>query len=197
MTYTTLRDLTIEDYIKITKIVDTFKDDDNKIREEFIKHFKLEKYSITETEDILANINDILLQKPNFIQRFEIDGVEYGFIPNLDNITAGEWIDIENYQSSTDYADRLVSILYRPIKRSFKFWKKDYYEIEDYKGTNDKLRQAPLEVYLGAMVFFYHLGKTLLEHIDTSIKTLTPKQKEEVSSLVQKHTSNKSLDGIV
>jgi hypothetical protein len=197
MTYTTLRDLTIEDYIKIIKIVDTFKDNDNRVREEFIKHFKLEKLNITELDETLLNINDILTQKPNFIQRFELDGVKYGFIPNLDTITAGEWIDIENYQSSAEFADRLVSILYRPIKRSLKFWKKDYYSIEEYKGTNDKLRKAPLEVYLGAMVFFYHLGKTLLEHIDTSIKTLSQKQKEEVLSLVQKHTSNKSLDGIV
>jgi len=197
MTYTTLRDLTIEDYIKIIKIVDTFKDNDNRVREEFIKHFKLEKLNITELDETLLNINDILTQKPNFIQRFELDGVKYGFIPNLDTITAGEWIDIENYQSSPEFADRLVSILYRPIKRSLKFWKKDYYSIEEYKGTNDKLKKAPLEVYLGAMVFFYHLGKTLLEHIDTSIKTLSQKQKEEVLNLVQKHTSNKSLDGIV
>jgi hypothetical protein len=197
MTYTTLRDLTIEDYIKIIKIVDTFKDNDNRVREEFIKHFKLEKLNITELDETLLNINDILTQKPNFIQRFELDGVKYGFIPNLDTITAGEWIDIENYQSSAEFADRLVSILYRPIKRSLKFWKKDYYSIEEYKGTNDKLKKAPLEVYLGAMVFFYHLGKTLLSHIDTSIKTMSQKQKEEVLSLVQKHTSNKSLDGIV
>jgi hypothetical protein len=197
MTYTTLRDLTIEDYIKIVKIVDTFKDNDNRVREEFIKHFKLEKLNITELDETLLNINDILTQKPNFIQRFELDGVKYGFIPNLDTITAGEWIDIENYQSSAEFADRLVSILYRPIKRSLKFWKKDYYSIEEYKGTNDKLKKAPLEVYLGAMIFFYHLGKTLLSHIDTSIKTMSQKQKEEVLSLVQKHTSNKSLDGIV
>jgi len=197
MTYTTLRDLTIEDYIKIIKIVDTFKDNDNRVREEFIKHFKLEKLNITELDETLLNINQILTQKPNFIQRFELDGVKYGFIPNLDTITAGEWIDIENYQSSAEFADRLVSILYRPIKRSLKFWKKDYYSIEEYKGTNDKLKKAPLEVYLGAMVFFYHLGKTLLSHIDTSIKTMSQKQKEEVLSLVQKHTSNKSLDGIV
>ncbi len=197
MTYTTLRDLTIEDYIKIIKIVDTFKDNDNRVREEFIKHFKLEKLNITELDETLLNINEILTHKPNFIQRFELDGVKYGFIPNLDTITAGEWIDIENYQSSAEFADRLVSILYRPIKRSLKFWNKDYYSIEEYKGTNDKLRKAPLEVYLGAMVFFYHLGKTLLEHIDTSIKTLSQKQKKEVLNLVQKHTSNKSLDGIV
>jgi len=197
MTYTTLRDLTIEDYIKIIKIVDTFKDNDNRVREEFIKHFKLEKLNITELDETLLNINDILTQKPNFIQRFELDGVKYGFIPNLDTITAGEWIDIENYQSSPEFADRLVSILYRPIKRSLKFWKKDYYSIEEYKGTNDKLKKAPLEVYLGAMVFFYHLGKTLLEHIDTSIKKMSQKEKEVVLNLVQKHTSNKSLDGIV
>lgn len=197
MKYTTLRDLTIEDFIILNSIVDTFKDDDIKVRAELIKHFKLEKYPMNEADDILLQINEVLTHKPNFIQRFELDGVEYGFIPNLDNITTAEWVDIENYQQSVEYADRLVSILYRPVKRSLKFWNKSYYNIEEYTGTNTKLRQVPLEVYSGAMVFFYHLGKTLLSHIDTSIKNLTQRQKEEVLNLVQKHTSNKSLDGIV
>lgn len=197
MGYTTLRDLTIEDYMVINNIVNTYKDNDTKVRQEFIKHFKLENLNINELDETLLNINEALTMKPNFIQRFTMDGVEYGFIPNLDSITAGEWIDIENYQKSIDYADRLVSILYRPVKRSIKFWKKNYYSIEEYKGTNSKLRKAPLEVYLGAMVFFYHLGKTLLEHIDTY--TESSPNKEEITNLIlaQKHIFKKSLDGIV
>lgn len=197
MKYTTLRDLTIEDYIVINNIITTFKEDDNKVRLEFIKHFKLEKLNINELDEVLLNINQALTMKPNFIQRFELDGVEYGFIPNLDNITTGEWIDIENYQSSIDYADRLVSILYRPIKRSLKFWNKGYYSIEEYKGTHTKLRKAPLEVYLGAMVFFYHLGKSLLKHIDTSIENIPNKKREMISTLTQNYNFNKNLDGIV
>jgi hypothetical protein len=197
MTYTSLRDLTIKDFITITNILETFKDDVNRINKELIKYFNLEKSSISETENILLNINNILSQKPDFIQRFTLDGVEYGFIPNLDNITTGEWIDIEEYQKDINNADKLVSILYRPIKRSFKFWRKDYYNIEEYNGSNNKLKDAPLEVYLGSLIFFYHLGKSLLNHLDTCTKNLTMKEKQIVTDLVQKHNSNKSLDGIV
>lgn len=197
MTYKTLRDLTIEDYMIMLSISETFKGHDEKIKRETIKHFKLEKLSIVDTDNTLLAINDILSQKPNFLQRFELNGVEYGFIPNLDNITTGEWIDIENYQSDPNQIDKLVSILYRPIKRSFKFWKKDYYSIDEYNGTNSDLRKAPLEVYLGAMVFFFHLGKSLLNHISTYTKKITEEQKDQLSSIVRNNNFLMNSDGTV
>ena len=197
MTYTTLRDLTIEDYIVLINISSSFSNDDTRIKKEMIKHFKLDKLPIGETDNIILSITDILSHKPNFIQRFTLDGVEYGFIPNLDNITTAEWVDIENYQGEQTQADKLVSILYRPIKRSLKFWKKDYYSIEEYNGTNDKLRKAPLEIYLGALVFFYHLGKSLLDHIDTYTNRLTQEQKDQLMNIIQSNNLQMSLDGTV
>jgi hypothetical protein len=197
MTYTTLRDLTIEDYIVLINISSSFSNDDTRIKKEMIKHFKLDKLPIGETDNIILSITDILSHKPNFIQRFTLDGVEYGFIPNLDIITTAEWVDIENYQGEQTQADKLVSILYRPIKRSLKFWKKDYYSIEEYNGTNDKLRKAPLEVYLGALVFFYHLGKSLLDHIDTYTNRLTQEQKDQLMNIIQSNNLQMSLDGTV
>jgi hypothetical protein len=197
MTYTTLRDITIEDYIVLINISSSFSNDDTRIKKEMIKHFKLDKLPIGETDNIILSITDILSHKPNFIQRFTLDGVEYGFIPNLDIITTAEWVDIENYQGEQTQADKLVSILYRPIKRSLKFWKKDYYSIEEYNGTNDKLRKAPLEVYLGALVFFYHLGKSLLDHIDTYTNRLTQEQKDQLMNIIQSNNLQMSLDGTV
>lgn len=191
-----LLDLTIEDFIVLLKIANTFKEE-SRVKKEMIKHFKLENLPINETDAILMKINEVLTHKPNFIQRFELDGVEYGFIPNLDNITTAEWVDIENYQSNQEDADKLVSILYRPIKTSLKFWKKSYYNIKEYNGTNDKLRKAPLEVYLGALVFFYHLGKSLLKHIDTYTNKLTQEQKDQLMSIVLNNNLQMSLDGTV
>lgn len=196
MKISTLRDLTIHDFIVISNIIETFNNDETKFRNEMIKHFKLDKLSITETDEFLSSVNEILTMKPEFIQRFELDGVEYGFIPNLDNITTGEWIDIENLQKSVDYADLLVSVLYRPVKRSLKFWKKDYYSIKDYNGSNNKLRHAPLEVYLGAMVFFYHLGNSLSNHLSTCINRLNPKEKQLFLAIAQKNNLQKNLVGI-
>jgi hypothetical protein len=192
----TLRDLTIQDFIMVSNIIETFENDETKIRNEMIKHFKLEKLSIVDTDEFLSSVNEILTMKPEFIQRFELDGVEYGFIPNLDNITTGEWIDIEQYQKDINNADKLVSIFYRPIKRSLRFWDKDYYSIKDYQGTNNKLRQAPLEVYLGAMVFFYHLGNSLSNHLSTCISRLNPKEKQIFLHILQNNNLQKNLDGI-
>ena len=195
MKINSLLDLTIEDFIVLIKIQSVFKDEDS-IRREMIKHFKLEKLPINETDNILLRISQVLGEKPNYIQRFELDGVEYGFIPNLDNITTAEWVDIENYQGNQEDADKLVSILYRPIKKSFSFFKKNYYSIEEYKGTNDKLRKAPLEVYLGALVFFYHLGKSLLKHIGTYTKKLTQEERDKLLNIIQSNNSLMNLDGI-
>jgi len=194
MKINSLMDLTIEDFIVLIKIQSVFKDDSS-VRREMIKHFKLEKLPINETDNIILKIAEVLTHKPNYIQRFELDGVEYGFIPNLDDITTAEWVDIENYQGNQEDADKLVSILYRPIKKSFSFFKKNYYSIEEYKGTNDKLRKAPLEVYLGALVFFYHLGKSLLKHIDTYTKKMTQEQRDQLMSIVQNNNFLMSLDG--
>lgn len=195
MKINSLLDLTIEDFIVLIKIQSVF-NDDSSIRREMIKHFKLDKLPINETDNILVKITEVLSHKPNYIQRFELDGVEYGFIPNLDSITTAEWVDIESYQGNQEDADKLVSILYRPIKKSFRFWNKSYYSIEEYKGTNDKLRKAPLEVYLGALVFFYHLGKSLLKHIDTYTKKLNQEQKDQLMSIIQNNNFLMSLDGM-
>ena len=140
-----LLDLTIEDFIVLLKIANTFKEE-SRVKKEMIKHFKLENLPINETDAILMKINEVLTHKPNFIQRFELDGVEYGFIPNLDNITTAEWVDIENYQGNQEDADKLVSILYRPIKTSLKFWKKGYYNIKD--GTPIKFDNEKLSYWL-------------------------------------------------
>ena len=36
------------------------------------------------------------MSKTPLINTFVMDGVEYGFIPKLDDITLGEYIDIDN-----------------------------------------------------------------------------------------------------
>ena len=56
-----------------------------------------------------------------------------------------------------------MCVLYRPVKYS----RNGKYLIEEYKGTEDhmKMRQMPMNVVMGAKVFFYHLGIELLNHI--------------------------------
>ena len=198
----TLLDLTVQDYL-IIKALDGKPEE--LIRKELIRHFKLEDISLSDLDQFLIDLNTAMRQTPRFIQRFELDGIEYGFIPNLDTITAAEWIDIDTYQKDDDNIHRLLSILYRPIvkkKTIFNFFgllSDENYTIEKYNGTSESLRKAPLEVYLGATQFFFRLSEKLLA--DLFIST----QKETVNYLItdktlttqQKINLLKSLDGII
>jgi hypothetical protein len=65
---------------------------------------------------MLGYLNEIL-SKPELVTTVEFEGVKYGLIPDFDkDITAGELIDLDKYLELKDYS-RLLSILYRPIKK--------------------------------------------------------------------------------
>ena len=53
------------------------------------------KYS--DLSKIGAHINGLFDQRCPFVAKAKIDGVEYGFIPELDNMTLGEYVDLDNY----------------------------------------------------------------------------------------------------
>lgn len=199
MKINSLLDLTIEDYLMILSLGN--KDEDS-VRKELVRYFNLGNLSITEVDNFMSNLTNILKTDAKFIQRFELDGVEYGFIPNLDTITAAEWIDIDNYQKGDKDIHRLLSILYRPVVKRFNLFglfNKKNYSIKPYEGTTEKLRKAPLEVYLGAMVFFYLLSKRLLASSNTYTQTqmIHLVKKDKTLTTQQKTNLVKSLDGIV
>lgn len=193
-----LLDLTIEDYLMITSLVD--KDEDS-VKKELVRYFNLGSLSISEVDEFMSNLTNILKTDAKFIQRFELNGIEYGFIPNLDKITAAEWIDIDNYQKEEKDIHRLLSILYRPVVKKFSFFNllnKKNYSIKPYEGTTEKLKKAPIEVYLGAMVFFYLLSKKLLlsSSIYTHKKMIDMVKIDKKLTTQQKISLVKSLDGI-
>jgi hypothetical protein len=98
------------------------------------------------------------------------DGVtaEFGFIPNLDKMSFGEYIDLESYITDWDNMHKAMAVMYRPIVAG----KKHLYEIEPYQGTErwaDVMKDAPVNVALGAIVFFYRLGSKLSRYTMNSL----------------------------
>jgi len=158
-----MRKMTIKDSYAIKKIAETHENNELEANRAFIKQFNLEHLTLDELEAFLKPYNE---QVPVFTQRFIHKGTEYGFIPNLDDITAGEWIDIENLQNDETLIHELMSILYRPISGKFR----KLYHIEKYEGSNDHFLDLPYEYYLGMLVFFYHLNNELLSSLNMSIK---------------------------
>jgi hypothetical protein len=108
--------------------------------------------------EIVNDITKVLSQQPRFIQRFIHEGKEYGFIPNLDEITAGEYIDLESFLRNEETYNKAMSVLYRPILNK----RKDLYNIEEYKGSHTKFNTLNLEIVLGSMLFFWNLSNELL-----------------------------------
>ena len=121
---------------------------------------------ISEYKEIVLLLSEILNSTPNFYQTFKYKDIDFGFIPKLDSITGGEFIDLENYMKEPETWHKALSILYRPITTRKKNWfdkdKHDLYDIEPYTESHDFFIDAPAEYYLGATVFFYNLGNDLL-----------------------------------
>jgi hypothetical protein len=140
--------------------------------------------------EITANINNLFTKENQFIQRFKMGGVEFGFIPNLDEMSTGEYMDLDTYITDWDTMHNAMAVLYRPITNKLG----NKYQIEEYKGSityADVMRHAPLDVVLGAMVFFYNLGNDLLKSTVNYLET-----NQEVQNILNKHNSENVGDGI-
>ena len=92
-----------------------------------------------------------------------INGIEYGFHPNLDDITLGEYADIETFiKNGIDkQLPELMAVLYRPITEK----KNDIYTIDAYDGDirirTEEMKQMSAEQVQSALMFFFALGKEL------------------------------------
>ena len=107
----------------------------------------------------------------------DVDGTAYGFIPDFDALTFGEFCDLDNYlQDSWNNLDKILAILYRRvIKREG-----DKYKIEPYSLDNIKERRELFKNNLsigtiyGSLVFFYTIGS---KHISTMLSSLEEENK--------------------
>ena len=121
--------------------------------------------SIKDINEMIAQIDTALEQTVVFKQRFFIDDVEFGFIPNLDKICGAEYFDLDKYSSEVEELHRTMAILFRPITDRDSFGN---YKIKDYNGTEelcDVMKLMPLSVVNGALVFFSSLSNELLNYI--------------------------------
>jgi hypothetical protein len=173
-------DITIEQYQKFYKIAETNENGDflNQKTIEILcntQHANLIPFN--EVQDILQSIEQTFKSKPRHLQRFKIDNIEFGFIPDLDKMSFGEFIDINNYIDNVEDFHKALAVLYRPITTKLK----GMYLIEDYKGSevySQLMKKAPLEAILGAKVFFYNLANELLKATIDSLQTIPAEQQE-------------------
>jgi hypothetical protein len=161
------RELTVEQYQKFLKVEgdETF----TLLKAlEIFANIPLRVAHAMRADDVLAIANDILtmvsVEHP-LTRRLSFRGREYGFVPNLEEMSFGEYIDLDTYLADMQMLHKTVGVLYRPITKE----KGNLYEVEPYNGT-DGYSDFPLDVALGATLFFYRLSNKLLKSTQTSLE---------------------------
>ena len=125
---------------------------------------ELGKIKDKDVNKLLEIINDLFKKDRKFIPQFKMKGVLYGFVPNLDDITYGENKDITAYISDWGNVHKAMAVLFRPITQK----QGSKYLIEEYEGSHkysEMMKNMPLDVVLGSMVFFWNLTNALLNSI--------------------------------
>jgi len=115
----------------------------------------------------------------------DVDGTAYGFIPDFDELTFGEFCDLDNYlQDSWNNLDKIMAVLFRKVVAR----DKDKYSIEEYtmKGIKERRElfnsSLSIDVVYGALVFFYHIGS---KHMKTMLSSLEEESREVRSKLLR------------
>jgi len=191
-----LSEITLSQYQKFEKI-----DNDENRNTNFILHKLVEIFCNLDLRDIIKikwssvskianSINELFEKDHKLIKTFTLNKKQYGFIPNLDDMTLGEYIDLDNSVSDWQQMHKAMAVLFRPIT----FKKGQRYLIQEYEAEEeDELKEMPLDVVLGSLFFFYNLRKELLNTIPSYLKL---EMQKKGMTIVEKLPSQKSGDGI-
>lgn len=191
-----LNDITLEQYQKFESV-----NTEENTNTSFLLHKMVEifcnldlkdiaKIKFTYVQQIINDLNLMFDKEAELIPTFNLNGVTYGFIPKLDDMTLGEYIDLDNTLSDWQTMHKAMSVLFREVTV-----KKDHrYQIEDYEGSKnaEALKQMPLDVVMGSLVFFYNLNNELLQ---TTLNYLS-REMEENLTMEQRQILDQSGVGI-
>ncbi len=172
--------VSLKKYLALRKDLDTYAGEEEAITAclfhhlcdfplEYIQQLNIDTY-IAIRQDLINFFNNIDLPLQKFIT---IDGVEYGFEPDLSRMAYGAYVDISKYETfeiNEKWAE-IMSILYRPvIKKTGKL-----YDIKAYDGNidGDTFMDVSMDIHFGTLFFLKTLLKDLLKDTQKSLTGLT------------------------
>lgn len=154
------------------------------------------KLPLSVFDSVLAQLAECFKEQTPRVDRFTMTDaagktIEFGLMPNISEMSFGEYYDLDSYVQDWETMHKAMAVLYRPIVLDTK----GKYLIEEYEGSakwSDVMAEMPVNVALGAYVFFYRLGSKLSKHTMNYLLEEALDKGDSTSQL----TSERSGDGI-
>jgi hypothetical protein len=206
--------LSIENYIKVYKIKDF-------LGEEYFQAKLINAITGVRLESILESnhtqinyiSNYITTLFPNteykFVDKFTLNGIEYGFIPSWKHMSFAEFVDLDTLMTKSpaeviENLHILCSIMYRPIiskKKEHDFEIEPYNSLEMEKRAELFNKELDVKYVLGGQFFFSQFVKQSLNYTQQSLTMkvmnywMRIKITWKMRSLIWKLLLNRRLDG--
>ena len=160
-------DVTLEKWLKLIDLETGSKSNEaietitalSNIPKQLVKELGIQDVAV-----IMGRIAKLQAEQNSSLKRIiEVEDKEYGFMPDLNSITLGEYADIETFikEGIENRLPELMAVLYRPIVEK----KNDVYTIEAYDGNitirTEEMKKMSAEQVQSALVFFWSLGNEL------------------------------------
>ena len=185
-----LAEITLGQYQEYLKGIDKLdpEKDAKTVNKKLIEHFcgieekLVDKVAYKDVIKVVNVISTAFEKDYELVQLFKLLDVQMGFIPKLDDMSLGEYVDTENFLGDWQNMHKAMAVLYRPVN----FKKKERYTIAEYSPSDEishLMKEMPLNVVMGCMVFFYRLGmelsKATLTYIRKTVKKDTTSDLKE------------------
>ena len=188
---TSYEDITLKKWLELQREMENYKDNDEAVNAlilyhlcglpvEYVKGLDVNSYTT-----IISELNTFLSKTDLELQRFvTIDGIEYGFEPNLSTMTYGLFVDITKFETFTidnNWA-KIMNMLYRPVvnKKGNTYSIKPYTINDDYK----KWLSVGMDIHFGCLFFFLNL---LIDLSNSTLKSMTEaEQNPNFKSILQR-----------
>ena len=193
---THINDITLEQYQRFA-LINTEEQDKEFFMFKTIEIFcgvdiaLVSKMRLSDAESVSNEVLEVLQQNVPFTNKFELEGVKYGFIPDLQAISLGEFIDLEEGLSKDKDFHKAASVMFRPIVKEFG----ELYTIDGYEASTEAhhiMKQAPVGIISAAIVFFYSIAKELLR----ASQDFSSQEKEEAMIILEKLNSQRNTGGL-
>lgn len=174
------KDVTLRKYLQLQKDLETYKDDEDAMMDFMLFHLCnidagiLKSLTKESYDKLRVSVEKLLVSQEQPLQNIiVIDDIEYGFEPNLSQMSYGAYVDITKWDTielNENWA-KILSVLYRPIIDK----KKDKYSIASYNGDMDGelFLDVSMDVHFGAWFFFVNLSMDLMNSTLNSLMQTT------------------------